>query len=138
MTNKPVVYAHINHKLYQTDKDKVCSNCRADILITESKGLIISGDQEATKEAYCHECGQELLEIYKRVKPFWFKLKIGQKEMKVESIQTCSTPWCKQEFLIEWVKEFIEYERVEEWHVPVACPHCLEEHWINLYELHEK
>lgn len=129
-----MVYVHIEHKLYQANYVKTCSNCGSQVKTISSEEVIAQNSSKVAMSS-CGYCGNDVVVILERVKPEWVELATCGK--LACSIQTCNTPWCKQEFLIQWVENFIEYKRSEEWHVPVACPHCHEEHWVNLYELHE-
>ena len=128
---------HLNHKLYKIEKTPRCEGCGREISVIWSAGSFSSDDQKATKETSCKHCNNDVVITFKRVKPEWVKLAICGQEFKIESIQTCSERWCMQEFLIESEGKHIQYDRAEEWHVPIQCPHCLCQHWINLYKLDE-
>lgn len=134
MTDKTLV--HITNKLYQADKLENCPNCDRQISET-AKGETTLLDEEAKVKSSCNYCGHDVVVIFKRVKPFWVQLSTCGKNLKAESIQTCNERWCKKEFQLQTEKEHIQYDRAEEWHLPITCPYCYQEHWINLYELDE-
>ena len=125
---------HIDHKLYQANEAYTCPNCNQEISeIVEGETTLL--DEGAQVKKTCGHCGHNVVMIFDRMGPVWVKLDICGK--KAESIQTCSDRWCKKEFLLQLEMPHIQFDRTEEWHVPISCPYCYTEHWINLYELNE-
>ena len=127
---------HIENKLYEAKDVKKCPNCNR-LYSTTTKGEVTLLDEKAQVTISCNCGGHDVVICFERVKPEWVHLGINGKKMKAESIQTCSERWCQKEFQVQSEKEHIQYDRAEQWHVPVQCPYCYKEHWINLYELDE-
>lgn len=132
MTDQKLI--HIANKLYKTEKLEKCPNCSNRVT---AEGEVTLFDEKAEVTKSCNYCGHDAIIFCYRVKPEWVQLVINKKEMKAESIQTCTDRWCMKEFQVQSEKEHIQYDRAEQWHVPVQCPYCFGEHWINLYELYE-